>query len=367
PGGAPFEIPPLPPMSLAPDRPFLEFAKLSLKRAFRVRIDPDELTPHEAMALDRAGVVQPSLRTFLAWRRSVLFGFASFLAVLVVLRAIEVFDKDYVSPAVREPAGGTLQGLNIVLLLVDAAFCGLCFWQWTRWTEWQKQRRLVTLGWLAFFLAPFVLYLYPLRTTLGDAGSDSAGAGYGMFFALQTLIVLAPRALALLPGVARGATTTKFLFPSSPVPGWLLVAVTPLYALFLLLVLLIPYHVTGSGFFVMALGGFLAAAYLVTKTALDLRGPVDRDQITRTLGKIRTGYYIAMGVGALFLLVGLAELIDQLDMKSLTVVNLVGIALANIWILTLVGTDNLIANLEAGKHIDGFTATPPPPAGGAPS
>ncbi len=365
PGGMPFEIPPLPPMSLRPDRPFLEFAALSLRRAFRVRIEASELTPHEAAALDRAGVVQPSLRTFLAWRRSVLFGFASFLGLLVVLRAVEVFDKAYVSPAVREPAGGTLQGLNIVLLLVDAAFCGLCWWQWTKWTEWTKQRRLVTLGWLAFFLAPFVLYLYPLRTTLGDAGSDSAGAGFGMFFALQTLIVLAPRALALLPGVARAATVTKFLFPSSAVPGWLLVAVTPLYALFLLLVLLIPYQVTGSGFFVMALGGFLAAAYLVTKTALDLRGPVDREVITRTLGKIRTGYYIAMGVGALFLLVGLAELVDQLDMKPLTVVNLVGIALANIWILTLVGTDNLVANLEAGKHIDGFTAPPvsgPPPS-----
>lgn len=365
PGGAPFEIPPLPDLSLRPDRPFLEFAKVSLKRAFRVRIDPNEITPHERAALDAAGIVQPSMRTFLVWRRSVLFGFASFLGVLIVLRAIEVFDKDYTTPFVREPAGGTLQGLNIVLLLVDAAFCGLCWWQWTKWTEWKKQQRLVTLGFLVYFLAPFLFYLYPLRTTLGDANDSADDAEVGMLFAIISLLVLAPRALALLPGVARAATVTKYLFPAAPAPGWLLVAVTPLYALFLLLILLVPYQVTGSGFFILALGGFLGAAYFVTKTALELRGPVDRDQITRALGKIRTGYYIAMGVGALFILVGLAELVDQLNMKGLTVVNLVGVALANIWILTLVGTDNLVANLEAGRHVDTFTSSqpgPPPPS-----
>lgn len=350
-------------MSLAPDRPLLEFAKISLKRAFRVRIDPNEITAHERATLDKAGIVQPSLRTFLAWRRSVLFGFASFLGVLIVLRAIEVFDKDYTQPGLREAAGSTLQGLNIVVLLVEAAFCALCWWQWTRWTDWKKQQRFITLGWLAYFLAPFVIYLYPLRTTLGDADNDEAGALAGMFFAVQTLMMLAPRALAFLPGVARAATVTKYQFPSSPAPGWALVVVMPLYALFLLLILVIPYQVTGSGYFILALGGFLGAAYLVTRAALDLRGAVDRDQITRTFSKMRTGYYIAMGVGALFVLVGLAELIDQLDMKGLTVVNLVGVALVNIWILTLVGTDQLITNLEAGRHIEGFTSptSGPPP------
>ncbi|HUQ01157.1 MAG TPA: hypothetical protein VM261_01620 [Kofleriaceae bacterium] len=366
PGETPFEIPPLPDLSLAPDRPFVEFAKVSLKRAFRVKIDGNELTPHERTALDRAGIVQPSLRSFLVWRRSVLFGFASFLGLLVVLRAIEVFSKDYVQPGLREAAGGTLQGLNIVALLVDAAFCGLCWWQWTKWTDWKKQQRLITLGWIAFFLAPFVLYLYPLRTTLGDAENDEAGALIGSFFALQALLVLTPRALALLPGVSRAATVTKFLYPASPVPGWMLVAIAPLYAFFLFFILLIPYQVTGSGFFILSLGGFLGAAYFVTKIAWEQRGPSDRDAISRSFAKTRTGYYIAMGVGGLFLLIGLAELVDQLDMKGLTVVNLAGAALANVWILTLVGTDNAVTHLEAGRHVDGFTS-PPPAAPPSPS
>lgn len=362
PGQVPFDIPPLPPadVSLSPWQPLAEFAKLSLKRAFRVRIDPNEITPDERTTLDKAGVVFPSLRSFLAWRRSVLFGFATFLGVLVILRAIEVFDKDNIPPYLRD-GGSTIQALSIVGLLVDAAFCGLCWWQWTRWTEWKKQRTMLGLGWLAYFFVPFVLSLYPLRTTL-STGEDKSGATMiGMVFAIQTLMVLAPRALAFLPGTARAATATKLLFPQSPVPGWMMVALTPLHALFLVVVLLIPYQVTGSGFYILALGGFLGGAYFVTRAAWELRGPTDREQATRVLARTRTGYYIALGVGVVFLLVALAELIDQLDFKPITVVNLVGVGIANIWILTLVATDQMIAHLEAGKHIDGFRASGPPP------
>ena len=125
------------------------------------------------------------------------------------------------------------------------------------------------------------------------------------------------------------------------------------------LVLLIPYQVTGSGYYILSLGGFLAGAYIATRAAWTLRGPSDRDQIGRAIARVRTGYYIALGVGVVFLIVALAELIDQLDFKPITVVNLIGVGLANIWILTLVSTDQLIAHLEAGLHIDGFK---PPPA-----
>ncbi len=354
-GGVPFDIPPLPAITPPREPPLVQFLKISLRRAFRVRIDPREVLEDERAALGRAGITDPVMVGYLAWRRSVLFGFAAFLVPLIILRAVEVFDKSNL-PAYFSEGAGTVQGLNIVALIVDAGFCGLCFWQWTKWTDYRQQRRLLTFGWLAFFFVPFVLYLYPLRTTMAN-GDGKDGVGLGMVFTVQTLLVLAPRALALLPGVMRSSLVTKYLFPNSPAPGWVLVAVAPLFGLFTLVVLVVPYQLSGSGFFVLALGGFLTCAYFQIKAGLELNRPIDREQFGKILQKTRTPYYVGLAVGALFVLIGLAELIDQLDFKPLTVVNLVATAAIHIWIVMFFATDQLVDAIEPG----GPSSGPPPP------
>ncbi|MCL4223295.1 MAG: hypothetical protein KJZ91_02330 [Myxococcales bacterium] len=369
---APHQLPlpppgPSPPSSAPPaasDHSFVDFLKISLRRAFRLRIDPSEVTPQERAALARVGITDPSLQAFLSWRRSVLFAFATLLVPLIVLKAIEVFDKEEV-PALLESAVSTLQGLNAVALLVEVAFCALCWVQLRNWTDWRKQRRIVALGWMVFFLAPFVIYLYPLRTTVADAVQSAGGSSeevkgagmlFGIIFSLQAMIMLAPKAVSLIPGMVRSALVTKMLFPGTAAPGWLIVLAAPIYALFIYVVMVVPYQLTGSGYFVAAIIGIVAAQYFLGKGGYGLARPMTRDEVTAAVKRARGSYLIALAIGALFIVIALAELVDQLEFKPISVVTLLGTFLSSVWILTLIITDVLIANLDRARGISAGTA-----------
>jgi hypothetical protein len=121
------------------------------------------------------------------------------------------------------------------------------------------------------------------------------------------------------------------------------------YALLAIVLLVIPYQITGSGFFVLALGGTLAALWFLARAGLALARPMTRGDALKTLHGARQSYYIAVGVGGLFVIVGAAELIDQADFTPLAAVNLVGTFLINAWILGVIATDQLIAALDRAR------------------
>jgi hypothetical protein len=348
--------------SLRPAHNFVEFLQISLKRAFRLRIDHDQVTPQERRELAEAGITDPALQSFLAWRRSVLFAFATLLVPLIILKAVEVFsteDLGDLKPVLGD-AMDTLQGLHIAALLVDIAFCALCWHQLRNWTRWRKQRRVIAIGWLAFFLAPFLIFLYPLRSAVALEGGNAeqakaVGILIGTMFSVQAMMTLAPKAVSLIAGMVRAGIVTKLLFPGTAGPGWLIVLAAPIYALFVYIVMIVPYQVTGSGFFVLAILAIITAEYFLGRGGVDLARPMNRPDAIKAVHKVRQGYLIALAIGALFIVVALAELVDQLDFKPVSIVNLVGTFFANVWILTLITTDVLIANLDRARGISAGT------------
>jgi hypothetical protein len=348
----------------APDHEsFVGFLKISLRRAFRLRIEPDEVLPSERAALAAAepAITDPTFQAFLAWRRSVLFFIATALVPLSLLRLIEVFAEDDVP--------GTLRALFTIPVLAEIGFCALAWQQLRHWTEWRQQRRKLALGWIGYFLAPFVVYLYPLRSAVADMMAQTAGMDPsmaqareaftmlgGVAFALQAVLFLAPKAVSLMPGLVRAAIVTKLLFPGSAAPGWLIVLAAPLYALLAYVVLIVPYQLTGTGTFAIVILGVVAAQYWHGRAGYALARPQRREEAIATIAAARTGYAISMAVSALFLLIALGDLVSTFDFGAISIVTLLASFVISIALLTLISTDLIIASLDRARGITAGSA-----------
>src|SRR5512146_3324395 len=70
------------------------FFGISLKRAYRLNIQTDEVLPQERQAMESEAkhITDPDQQAFLAWRRSVLLLVALMFIPLTVSRFLEAFD-----------------------------------------------------------------------------------------------------------------------------------------------------------------------------------------------------------------------------------------------------------------------------------
>jgi hypothetical protein len=237
----------------------------------------------------------------------------------------------------------------------------LLWLQLRNWTRWQAQRRLLLLGWLAAFAAPFVVFLYPADGAASPpsgaelAGGDAAVAAVAltmslslnMVYTLHAMLVLGAKAIALPAGLLRAATVSKLLFPGSAAPGWLVVLGAPIAALLAFVMLVVPYQLTGSGYFVLAILGVVGALFLLGRAGLRLARPSTPVDALSLVVRTRAGFLMALGVGLVFAVVAMT----RMQLGGLTAINaLVGLG-ANLLVVTLVAADLVIANLEASRNV----------------
>jgi hypothetical protein len=273
---------------------------------------------------------------------------------LTVLRFIELDDGVKMSTGARAAL--------IFPAFAEAAFCLVCFWQLTRWTQWASQRRFLFFAWVIYFIAPFVVYLYPFREAFDTTKAMKVAAeigemhlstkkqhlhlAVGLVFGVKAMLLLAPKAVSLMPGVIRASIVTKLLFPGTRAPGFLLLLAAPLYALFAYIVILLPYQITGSVFFVGGVVGVTAAQVFITLAGTKLTMP-----LSRALSHIRVHRYWLAYIGLLVLslvsiLIGAIDFVRELEFGVVSVASTVVSFFANVLVLTLIGTDSIIANLH---------------------
>lgn len=351
----PYGYPPQQPPYQQPGRP--PSLGTAIGRAFRFRIDPSEITHHERDKLLAAGITSPTVQAFLAWRRSVLL-----IAAIGILPVLGFHFYDMSKSDAGEPEA--LKTLNVVLLIVDISFAILLWSQIGRWSNWRKQRRVLLWGWLLFFLMPFVAYLYPLRDALMgaiaggefNAAPDSpekkvATMVIGMTVGLAAMIDLAPRAVALLPGILRAAITCKLLFPGASGPGWLILLMAPIYAVILYVVLIVPYQLTGNGMFVAAMVGLIGAQLWLGRTGYKLARPERLDEARVFIKRVLVGYFLLSVTGIVFVLIGLIDVLKMFDLPVWFTVKLVVTFVLNTLLLALVATDVIVASLARGQML----------------
>jgi hypothetical protein len=330
---------------------FAGLIEISARRAFRLRIEPDEVLPSERAALELASppITDRNLQAFLAWRRSILLVVATILAPLSILRLIDAF---------RGPDLPTMmKATEVIPALAEAAFCGICIWQLAYWTQWRQQRKWILIGWAVFMLAPFVLYLYPMTRSFGAAIDDpTSGLVMGTFISVSALLSLGPKAISLMPGLVRAAMVSKLLFPGSSSPGWLIAVAAPFYALFAFLVLMVPYQVTGSGWFLLVILALIGAQFVLARAGFQLARPTNQPAALAQVNKVRSTYLIAIGLAALFLIIGLFRMVKVFQVGYLPVFTTLLAFAANILILTLIGSDLVITYLDRARAMSQGTA-----------
>jgi hypothetical protein len=333
---------------------FVAFLKISAKRAFRLRIDPSEVLPIEREELEAATppIVDANLQAFLAWRRSVLFLVATSLVFLTLLGLIN-------GMAVSMP--GPVRFVKLTPAIAEGVFAYICWWQLRHWAHWRSQRRKLMIGWVLFMATPFVVMIYPLRTVFDNShvnASDLVALGFdGVYnrtvlpfqMSMLAMLQLAPKAISLMPGLVRASLVIKLLFPGSPAPGWLMVVAAPLYALLAYVILIVPYQFTGSGWFVAGIIGIVAGQFLLARAGFALAQPLTEAEAVAAIKKVRKLYVSIMVGSAILIVIALGSLVSMLKLHAFDVITAILKFETNILILTMIGADVVITNLDRAR------------------
>ncbi len=347
---------PHPGLPLTPGHAFVRM----IVRAFTLHMGHDKVLPNEAAQLNAVGITHPDTQGFLAWRRSILLVVGVLMLPFVTVQAVKTF-KD-----VNDNTPGVLTAMWTFHIMINFAFAGLCFFMLAHWRDWQKQRRLLMLGWLVFFVMPFAIFLIPvrelfttddhIRTMAGNpnlagqalaAAKERVGATIGLIFMLQASMVLAPKAVSLMPGIVRAALAAKLKFPGAPSPGWLIALLSPLYALLVYVVLIGPYQLTGSGWVLMALAGFIGGPLWLAAGGIRVARPLSEVDADVLMKRARIGYltFTLCGVGFLFI-----AFLQIEQFKSGWWIARMMLSLGtNVLLLTLIATDLMFTALNRAR------------------
>jgi hypothetical protein len=332
------------------------FLGISLRRAFRLQIQTDEVLPSERAALESEAshVTDPDHQAFLAWRRSVLLLVAVMFVPLTVFRFLETFDGPRVSVIGRI--------FTLLPAFAEAAFCVVAFDQLRNWAQWKRQRRVLAIAWAIYFVAPFLVYVYPFREGFDSIGLARAAAQIGgiplltarfnaetvhmvvgLAFGVQALLALGPKIISLMPGLIRASIVTKLLFPGTTAPGWLMMAAAPFYALFAYVIVLLPYQITGSWQFVVGNTGILIAQIFIGVSGRRLTVPLSNQESHDRIHKSWLAYIGILVVSASFTVYGLYDFITQMHLGLVRVVTGVLALVSNVLLDTLIGTDAIVS------------------------
>lgn len=333
------------------------FLGISLRRAFRLAIHTDEVLPSERAHLEsRASHIRdPDQQAFLAWRRSVLLLVAIMFVPLTISRFIESF----------EHPGLPLAARMFVLLpaVAEALFCIVAFEQLRNWAAWNKQRRIMFWAWAFYFVAPFLVYLYPFRyaydgsiyaaraaAEIGgvhlNASNQTVHMAVGLAFGVQALLALGPKIISLMPGLIRASIVSKLLFPGTTAPGWLIMLAAPFYTLFAFIIVLLPYQITGSWQFVVGNGGILFAQIYIGSAGRRLTVPLTMQESHDRIHQSWLWYIGILVISAGFMVYGLADFISQMHLGAIRVVTSLLTVVSNVLLDTLIGTDAIVAAMS---------------------
>ncbi|MBL8621617.1 MAG: hypothetical protein JNK64_09945 [Myxococcales bacterium] len=346
-----------------PAKSFLKFLKISAKRAFRLRIDPGEVLPAERYELAHANppIVEPNLQAFLAWRRSVLFLVGCALIPLTIIGLYNGLSGNLPDP---------IRFVKLAPAVAEALFLIIAWTQLKNWAHWRRQRRWLFWGWLLFLITPFIVFIYPLRTIIDDwhrphnkaelmaqkdallaMGVDGVKQRILMpfVFAMIAMLQLAPKAISLMPGLVRASMVVKLLFPGSSAPGWLIAMAAPMYALLAYVILIIPYQFTGDPRFITGILLVVVGQGVLARAGFRLARPMSEDEAVKAIKVARKIYLLTMLLSAVMIVAALYGLVTQLHLRITDVVLTVLKFESNVLMLTMIGADLVVTNLDRAR------------------
>jgi len=255
----------------------------------------------------------------------------------------------------------TARAVWLLPAFTEGGFCLVAFWSLGRWTRWASQRRILFIAWLIYFVAPFVVYLYPFQEAFdtGKAAREAArigalkfaltkkniGIAIGTIYGIKAMLVLAPKVISLMPGLIRAAIVSKLQFPGIGGPGYLMLLAAPVYALFTYVIVLLPYQITASAYLVVGMVGLMGSQIFIAAAGLKLTRSLQRDIAVLRIGRYWLAYILLLVASAAIMVVGLFDFVKKFDYTAVSVASTVLSFLAHVLLMTLIGCDGIVAGM----------------------
>jgi hypothetical protein len=196
--------------------------------------DFNEITPSpaELIALKSHSppVLDADVQRFLVWRRVGLFVAGICMSVKAVDDVLGLFGMLFGSDGMGNAWNTSIVALASLLETgVEVVACGLCWLACIRWSDISVSRASARVAWLLLTVFPILILTLPL-TSLMSFENNVEKAFLNAALATAAVTVLVPWTLSFFPGIIRACLTFKSLMPEATGAGWILMCVSPLYA-----------------------------------------------------------------------------------------------------------------------------------------
>jgi hypothetical protein len=378
-------------------------AQVFMRRIFASNFVAEAALPEERAELEKAEipVKSPMAQNYAAWRRAMLW----FSGIALALAALLGFIVE-VSDAFRPIMPPAVRNLWVGIQLVNFASPVLVIVAALKWMNMRRSRRRARWGWLLQFFGPLFLLLLPIRHLTSNEDLARAGVAELYEQELKTrteqieralptekaelekeladwkkrfrekdepeaiknvlanenlpqleqarkmiaivmggfvIITLAPRVFGLFPGIVRASLTLRTLVPESPVPGYVVALIEPLFMVFILVLVVIAAQV-GNALTFFGLLGMLASTFMLLREVGTLCKPMSAEAMNAHIKPLRQRLVIVGGVGILLVIVGLHDLWKEVGAWKIAAA--VGHLIGNIFLLTAVASDFFIGLMK---------------------
>lgn len=316
----------------------LDTAALFARRIFRSNLHSEKVSAHEVGVLEKQSppICSPIAQSYLGWRRALLWFGGLCLAVAALIDIPEVYDT---FDQRRTP--GILKFIAIIFLLSKTGAAGLAILAATRWHQVLPTRTYARFSWICLFVLPLLLGLIPIAYFI-DARKMGVNSTLMSFqFGAVYFILLTPALLGLFPGIVRSALTMKTMLPESQMPGWIALVISPLYALFLAIGLVIAAQ--AQDFLVSATFiAFIAAPVLVILNGRRLITPTTAAEMMTNMTILKRLISIAYGIGLILSILVALRFLNKIDVSFFDVTRFIATLIGNLFIVTVVVSDLLL-------------------------
>lgn len=276
---------------------------LHFKRAINWNLSSIEILPEERALLLANGVDDDHAGKFLIWRRSVLGAVVPITLLSALLAMLSGITGD------RGWSQLSAFGIIVDLLRVLSLFAlpAAAFMAQKIWYRQRRSRNALITGFMVAFATPLVLGLIPFSwlmdlSSVNPMERAQATAGAGFIGAILVYVTLMPAVLSLIPGVLRACLRIKALLPEATLPGWFLVAASPLYILLFLVIFSVINQVAGHFLLILGVLALLVSPVLYVVNANTFTKPL---RTPTEIAKVGTVQNLAVGIA----LVGVALLV----------------------------------------------------------
>lgn len=336
----------------------------TFRRAFAANPHTMPASGGEVATLQGAGIQNPVIQTYLAWRRSLLIVVVAFTTLTAGLATYHSFfdEEEHVDLAeelaehfsledlmvppeaaaakekllehvpegvnpetVREAvegvapestpalaqneAGEFVEFVELMALyaLPAAAVASVLFW-----TRFQFSFRIMAAAFLFAFLLPMLIALCPwswwgYEDVVVDPKAEPmtyfSGLAEDLISGAGYLFGLLPTVLSLVPGVQKACVRLKLLLPQSQLPGWFLVTTAPFFSMFLLVIFVAIGQFTASLLFLLGMLLILVAPLCYAFWARDFTSPAVSDAAAARIRGIQKLIGGLTAAGGLLLLI----------------------------------------------------------------